>query len=286
MAMSRFWTLMVFWLAGLYAAAAYAAVIEETIQVPLHGVLPNSIDATVPVLVVRPDDRRSHLLALILHGRGVDELENQRMGRVDFPANARYLAARGYAVLIPTRIGYGIAAGPKIEDTGPCDHKAPHAALRAAAAEMKAVVSHASSAPWAKPRDAIAIGDSFGGLIALALAADPPQGLSAVVNVAGGDGGDSLRHVDAPCDPLALSRELQDLGAAAQVPVLFLYSANDRFWGPSWPRRWFEAWHHPGHQNYFVELPADKNNGHFIFNRNAESWHAPFEAFLRDQHLP
>jgi dienelactone hydrolase len=273
----------------LMGGISQAGVLEETFQADAHRVATTVGSAPLPaisVLVVRPDDGQRHPLALLLHGRGVDENENRRVGRADFPANARYLAGLGYAVLIPTRIGYGITGGPDIEVTGPCQHKSVDRALKTATLEVADVLDAARVYRWSDSGRVIAIGDSFGGLIALALATHPPRGLKAVINVSGGDGGDSLRHVDQPCDPAALAATLSTLGRTAQLPALFLYSRNDRFWGPDWPMRWFEAWQHGGGGGEFVWLPADKNNGHFIFNRNGPAWQAPAAAFLHAHGLP
>jgi len=276
-------------LSSVIFSICHAGVVEETFQAQVHGRLSGADFAALPpvsVLVVRPDDGKRHPLALLLHGRGVDADENRRLGRADFPANARYLAARGYAVLIPTRIGYGITGGPDVEYTGPCQQKSSATALAAAAHEVSSVLDTARRYGWSDRSRVIVIGDSFGGLIALALAARPPAGLRAVINVSGGDGGDSLRHVDAPCDPEALSGTLASLGRTSKVPALFLYSTNDRFWGPTWPHRWFEDWQRGGGVGEFRWLAADKNNGHFIFNRNGPAWQAPAAAFLSSLGLP
>jgi dienelactone hydrolase len=270
-----------------HSVVCCGAVIEESVSVAVE--VPTSrgtLFTHLPVLVVRPDDARAHPLALLLHGRGRDATENLRLGRADFPANARYLAQRGYAVLIPTRIGYGIAGGPDVENTGLCPHKSLEPALRTAVSEMTAVLSAAQRQPWGNAGQSVAIGESFGGLIALALAAAPPSGLRAVINFSGGDGGDALHHVDHPCDPEAVTTALTGLGHRARVPALVLYSLNDRYWGPFWPQRWFYAWQAAGGSGRYVALPADKNNGHFIFNRNAAAWHAPVETFLTEQGLP
>jgi pimeloyl-ACP methyl ester carboxylesterase len=100
------------------------------------------------------------------------------------------------------------------------------------------------------------------------------------VNFAGGDGGDSLRHVDAPCQPERLRAAFASYGASSHVPTLWLYSRNDRVWGPEYPKVWFAAFHAAGGRGEFVELPADKNNGHYIFNRNPPAWQPAIERFL------
>jgi dienelactone hydrolase len=241
--------------------------------------------ATVPVLVVRTHTSRPQPYALLLHGRGTNRVENARIGRADYPANARWLARLGYTVIIPTRIGYGIAQGPDLEDTGPCEDKHYETALDAARAEVSAVLEDARAAHLAS-RDGIVIGESFGGLIAVALASKPPEGLKAAINIAGGDGGDSLHHVDAPCQPERLTRQYALLGQRNQHPVLWMYSRNDRYWGPELPHRWFEAFRASGGRGEFVDLPADKNNGHFIFNRNAPAWQPTFLRFTAALGLP
>jgi dienelactone hydrolase len=280
---------LLLWLTLLLLGTSHAAVIEETILAPaprLSGRTDPGALPAITVLVVRPEDDRRHPLAVLLHGRGVDPQANHRLGRADFPANARFLAERGYAVLIPTRIGYGITGGPDLEYSGPCAHKSAASALQNAALEVNSVLDTVAGFAWSDRERVIAIGDSFGGLIALALAAQPPAGLKAVVNVSGGDGGDSLRHVDTPCDPETLQATMAAMGRSARVPALFLYSANDRFWGTQWPHRWFEAWRQGGGNGQFVTLPADKNNGHFVFNRNGPAWQTPAGIFLRAQGLP
>jgi len=241
--------------------------------------------ASVPVLVVRTRTSAPKPYALLLHGRGTNREDNARIGRADYPANARWLARLGYVVLIPTRIGYGIAHGPDLEDTGPCDDKHYTAALDAARTEVAAVLDDAKAAHLAA-RDGIVIGESFGGLIAVALASTPPKGLRAAVNIAGGDGGDSLHHVDAPCQPERLATQYALFGQGNQRPVLWMYSRNDRYWGPELPHHWFEAFRTGGGRGEFVDLPADKNNGHFIFNRNAPAWQPAFLRFTAALGLP
>jgi hypothetical protein len=59
-----------------------------------------------------------------------------------------------------------------------------------------------------------------------------------------------------------------------------MYSLNDRYWGTEYPKQWFDAFIHSGGKGEFVSLPADKNNGHYIFTRNAMAWHPAFETFI------
>jgi len=151
---------------------------------------------------------------------------------------------------------------------------------------MSQVLTAVRGSAWADADRSVAIGDSFGGLIALQMATEPVPGLRATVAVSAGDGGDSLRHVDAPCDPAAQAQVWAELGAANRLPTLVLYSANDRTFGVEWPQRWFTRWQQAGGHGQWVTLPADKNNGHYIFMRNPTAWQAPLEAFFAGVGLP
>jgi dienelactone hydrolase len=191
--------------------------------------------------------------------------------------NARYFATRGFAVLIPTRIGYGVTGGPDVEFTGPCADKRVAAGTDAGASQVRQLLAWAVGRPGIDAGRGLLVGESFGGLVALA--AGSTSGVRGVVSIAGGDGGDSLRHPDAPCGVDHVAAALQSYARTTHVPTLWMYSANDRLWGTSAPRGWLDAYRAAGGAATFVALPADKNNGHFIFTRNPPAWHPAFEQF-------
>jgi dienelactone hydrolase len=263
-------------------AASAAALSESAVQVPItmdtaaHG----RVARPVTVFIVRDQAIRRAPYLVLLHGRPPDAAGRIALGLQTYPANARYFAEHGFVVLIPTRIGYGVTGGPDLEYTGPCEAKEFRAGIAAALEETKAVIAFAAALPYVDTQRGLVVGESFGGLVAVASAADALPGLRGAVNVSGGDGGDSLNHVDQPCQPDRLADLLREWGAHTRLPTLWLYSANDRFWGPTVPTTWFRAFRAAGGQGEFVSLPADKNNGHFIFTRNAPAWHPAFESFV------
>ena len=75
-------------------------------------------------------------------------------------------------------------------------------------------------------------------------------------------------------------------GRRDTIATVWMYSRNDYFWGSVWPRKWFDAYVDAGGNGRFVELPADKNNGHFIFTRNLPEWQSGFQAFAARLGLP
>ena len=76
----------------------------------------------------------------------------------------------------------------------------------------------------------IAVGHSAGGFASVALSADPPPGLVAAISFAGGRGS---RADDEVCSEDALVKAFATFGKTSRIPLLWVYAANDRFFGVS-----------------------------------------------------
>jgi dienelactone hydrolase len=259
-----------------------AEIIEQTIEVPVQVQAPGGPEVRQDILVtiVREAATGRRPFLVLLHGRGASQAERTAMGVQTYPANSRYFASMGFVVLVPTRIGYGVSAGPDVEYTGKCASKHFADGAAVAVSETRQVLKYAERLAYADPDHGIVVGESFGGLVAIAIAAGDIRGVAAAVNISGGDGGDVRTRVDEPCRPDQMRETFARYGSANRLPTLWMYSANDRVWGPVYPRQWFAAFTQAGGRGQFVGLPADKNNGHYIFNRNAAAWHPAFEGFL------
>lgn len=269
---------------ALLAAAlpARSVLIEETLQVPVRFEQPGQSGArqNVFLTVVRDSARARAPFALVLHGRPAAASGFAAMGQQKYPANSRFLAGLGFVVLIPTRIGYGVTAGPDLEFTGTCENKDYARGLRAVLGQMRQILDYGRTLPYVDPARGIVLGESFGGAAAIASASSDLPGVVGAVNVAGGDGGD-LHHLDEPCRPDQLRETFAGYGRTNRLPTLWLYSRNDRFWGPRYPGTWFDAFVQAGGRGEFVSLPEDRNNGHYVFTRNLAAWSGPFERFVR-----
>lgn len=271
-------------LVTLFAPSLSAApeIIEQTIEVPVQ-VQPRDgpeVRQNIAVTIVREAtaDRRPFLV--LLHGRGTSPAERTAMGLKTYPANSRYFASKGFVVLVPTRVGYGVSRGPDVEYTGTCQSKHFADGAAVAVVETRQVLRYAERLAYVDPDHGIVVGESFGGLVAIAIAAADIRGVVAAVNISGGDGGNVRTRVDEPCRPDQMRETFARYGSANRLPTLWMYSANDRVWGPVYPKQWFAAFTQAGGRGKFVDLPADKNNGHYIFSRNAAAWHPAFESFL------
>ena len=72
------------------------------------------------------------------------------------------------------------------------------------------------------------------------------------------------------------------IGAKARTPSLWLYSSNDLYWGPDYPREWFAAYRKAGGRARFVALPPYGTDGHQSFSRNRDGWRDAVMQFLRN----
>jgi dienelactone hydrolase len=271
----------------LAARGAGAAIVEELVHVPVvvrHEIL-GEVRHELPVTVFRDDARPRAPFVVLGHGRATSATANAALGQARYTANSRYLVSLGFAVFVPTRIGYGIAGGQDLEYSGECAAKRYAPGYDAAAQQTRAVVAYARGRPDIDPGRGLVMGQSYGGATAIAVAADPPEGVRAAVNFAGGGGGRPSTHPGQPCSPMAMERLFGGYGATARIPTLWLYAPNDRYMGERHPRAWFEAFLRAGGRGRFVALPEHGEDGHSSFTRNPGAWRPAFEAFLREAGL-
>jgi len=216
------------------------------------------------------------------HGRPANDADFAKMKRQRFAENSRYFVAQGFVVLVPTRVGYGETGGPDVEYSGNCDSRNFAPVYSAAAEQTLATLKYAANLPYVDPTRGIVVGQSFGGMTAIALSTKDIPGLAGAVNFAGGGGGNPVDRPENPCSSYRLGKLYQEYGAEAMVPTLWLYSENDKYFGSKLPREWFDNFTRAGGKGKFVQLPPYKNDGHGSFTGNPEAWKPAFENFLRE----
>ena len=65
--------------------------------------------------------------------------------------------------------------------------------------------------------------------------------------------------------------------------MLWIYVENDQFFGPKLPREWHAAFVQAGGTATFVQLPAQGDDGHLLFNQFPQVWQPLVSEFL-DSH--
>lgn len=263
--------------------AVWADIVESQFTVPVSvQARDQSIVARdVIVTMFQDNERKPSRFMVILHGRAGTASERASYGRTRFAEIARDFAREGYAVFVPTRIGYGDTGGPDIEDTGRCDAKDFVHGMAPATDEMMQIINAIRKRPDIGNSAGVIVGQSVGGLLTVSLAARNVPRVVVYVNFAGGSGGDPKGRPGQPCGPERMTQAYAQFGSKARTPVLWLYSANDLYWGPDHPREWFAAFRKAGGRGRFVALPAYGSDGHRSFIGNRSAWSEAVDQFLK-----
>lgn len=220
------------------------------------------------------------------HGRSGVAAERAALGRARYHVAASFYAERGFLVAVPIRIGYGVSGGPDVEESGACASRRYEPAYEAALDETLAVLEAVRERPGVDPRRAVIVGQSFGGTVAIAAAARAPSGVLGTINFAGGGGGNPVTQAQQPCSPQAMSQLFSQYGRLARMPTLWIYAENDQYFGPTYPRGWFQAFSQAGGRGEFVQFPPYGNDGHKLMTAFPEVWQPKVGAFLDQLGFP
>jgi dienelactone hydrolase len=285
----RAFTLLAAALCALTCTTAHARLIEKIIKVPVKvtNAFGKVIEQEVVVSTYHDSDApQPYPIALINHGRSVAPADRAAYGRQTAITNARWFAAMGFLVVVPTRIGYGVSGGEDVEDTGDCGNKNYPPGYEAAAAQTVQVLDAILQRPDVLPNRTLILGQSFGGATAITVAAKNPPGVVAAINFAGGGGGNPATQPQQPCAPHRLKRMFGDYGRSARIPTLWVYTENDQWMGPKYPREWFDAFKAEGGVGEFLLFPPNGKDGHYLFTQDPEVWRPKALAFLRANGYP
>ena len=233
---------------------------------------------SIEVTVYRPDGPGPFPVLVLSHGSPRSAAARRGEGRQRLFHQSAPFVAMGYAVLVPTRRGYGESGGEWAEAYGACnDPDYFHAGLETAR-DIRAAVEAVRKHKWADTSRVVLAGQSAGGFGSIAAASTPFPGLLAVINFAGGRG--SLGPHDV-CAPDRLVAAMARYGVTARVPSLWLYSVNDQFFGPALAHRMHEAFTASGGRAEFFAAPPTGDDGHGYFSWMPRDWAPRVEAFLR-----
>jgi dienelactone hydrolase len=235
---------------------------------------------SIALTVFKPAGDGPFPLVIMSHGRATADRRAQQ-GRQRFEPLARYLVSKNFVVLVPTRVGYGDTYGDfDPEDAGGCSVMQVEPVSIAASDQVLAALQFARTLPYVDASRWVAMGQSVGGLTTVAVAWRNPPGLVAAINFAGGAGGDPQHRPGQPCTPASIERLWRDKAASAQVPMLWLYWENDKYWGAEQPKRWHQAFTEGGGKAEMHTLPAAGSDGHGGVNIDMNDWVPLVEAYL------
>jgi dienelactone hydrolase len=235
-------------------------------------------------VMVRPNDRAPHPLALMTHGTPREAQERGEMTPLRWIPQAREFARRGWTTVIVMRRGFGDSGGGYEEEGRACSRMPNYyGATKESVKDLREAAAYLRARPDVDPSRMISIGVSTGGLAMVGLAADPPPGLMAAINFAGGRGSNAPDNV---CNPEVLVDAFAEFGRHSKVPMLWIYAANDHYFGPALAQAFYRAFTRSGGNAKFVAMGAFGEDGHGLFSlAGIPIWTPIVDNFLQSQNL-
>ena len=272
---------------ALSVGATAARAQELTIETGFIDVTVFGSAAKLDTIVIKRSDLSGRLpVAMITHGVSRSAPERAALTTNVFRSQAIDMALRGYLAVGVIRRNFGQSSAFPAPPGG-CLNTRPGflPEFRNAAAEIDAAKRVVVQRPDADPTKIVGIGVSVGGGTMLAWAAEKPEGLVAIVNVSGGSGSVAA---NTNCDEPALVSAFGTFGAAATVPTIWFYAANDTFFGPALVDRLHAAFTGRGGKAERHAFDAIGNDGHAIWSLfdGRQRWLPLMDKFLTANGLP
>lgn len=220
-------------------------------------------------LLFRPAGAGPFRLAVVAHASTQNGLRRAQMPQPEYRALAAYLVARGFALLVPERLGHGATGGRYIEDQGGCDEADYARSGRATAQEIWLALDYLRKQDFIRKDPAVVLGHSAGGWGALALATADPKAISAITVFAPGRGGHANDEPNRICAKHTLLATAAEFGKGARIPVSWLVADNDSYFAPAFSKVLVDAFRSSGGKVDFRALQAVGSEGHWMIETEA-----------------
>src|ERR1700674_3554775 len=119
-------------------------------------------DTAAHAVLFRPPGDGPFRLALIAHASTQNELRRAQMPQPEYRVLAAWLVERGFAVLVPERLGHGATGGRYLEDQGGCDEANYSRSGYGTADSLKAALSYLHEQPFVRQDGTVIVGHSAG----------------------------------------------------------------------------------------------------------------------------
>lgn len=258
-------------------AWAQAPPVAETIAIPLieKRLLGAPRELSLEAFLYRPASPGPLPVLVFNHGStGAGRVSPADTEYYRYPEVARFFVARGWAVLIPMRRGRGASGGEYLERYD-CDRAILTAGVERAVEDLDAVLAFVAAQPWADPARLLLGGMSRGGLLAVVYPSRRTVAARGVISFAGGwtvERCDGRTRFNA--DTFAAA------GRTARLPMLWLYSENDRNYGPASVRAYHQGFVRAGGTATLEMFPPIGRDGHILLPGEVRAWESVVSEFL------
>ena len=149
---------------------------------------------------------------------------------------------------------------------GKCSDAEFREAGLAVASIDKWVIDYMSTQSFINRNEVVIVGQSGGGWGAIALGSQNPEHVRAIIAFAAGRGGRLNGKPNNNCAPDQLVDAIAEFGRTARVPMLWIYTSNDSYFGPDLSKRMADAFRATGGNVKYHLLSDFGEDGHFFIN--------------------
>jgi dienelactone hydrolase len=220
---------------------------------------------SIAARVCRPAGEAPAPVAVLAHGLPpVGESRADMSPASCAEPSVRWFRDHGYVVVLALRRGYGDSRGGWAEDPGACaSPDYAHSGLEGAR-DLDAILAFAVHQPWAKPEDAVIVGEDAGGWAVIAYASQTHDVAARLIDMAGVQGARTASDLGHICRPDLLVEAAASFGATAHTPMLWVYPSNDRVIPGPVTAALHNAFVHAGGRAELVQPGVPSLDGHDV----------------------
>lgn len=250
----------------------------ETVWIPItdHDATGAAYELRLEATLYRPAKPGPFPVLLFNHGStgGMRILPTKTLA---YPSVAQFFVERGFAVMIPMRRGRGASQGEYGELSG-CSSEVLSSGVERGIADVEAALTFLLKQPWADPTRLVLGGMSRGGFLSVVYPSVRPVKARGVINFSGGWTADWCNT--------AFNEEVFGRAGRATLPMLWLYTENDRNYGPTSIRAYHHAFTIAGGSAQLQMYPPIHYDGHDLLLRSVTVWQEAVDDFLKRIGLP
>lgn len=261
---------------------------ESTVRLPIDGRLSTGrpIKGEFVLSMFRPDGPGPFPTVVMNHG--VNGLLHAFEGR--FRILAPDFVKMGFAVLEPTRVGFGVATIPEVPELPDgrkgCEKQSFRSAAEAGPLHILMTIQYAKGLPWVDMNNIVLAGVSAGGMYALLAGGMSEARAKAVINFAGGMPSHHASNGEA-CGIADSSRWFSVAGNKNPIPTIWFYSENDTTGSADLHRAWYTNYVRAGGKADFHMLPPLGIDGHQnLLTLGQAYWKPLLTAFFDANGIP
>jgi len=270
------WVALLFLVFFSFQALVVAAPAVETERVKVPITISGKI-YNLDAMIYKPAGDGLFPGMVVTHGTPrIAEEKAQTLADNYYVRQCQAFAKLGLVTIFVVRRGYGISEGEYAEMVPP---KTYTQSGFEASRDLKAAVEYLQSKSYVDRNRIVLLGQSTGGFSVTAAGSLNIDGIKAIINFAGGRGSAAPDQVS---DEPGLIAAFAYYGKTSRLPELWLYSANDHYFGPTLAQKFYNAFTQNGGKAEFISLPPYGTDGHLSFLRNMDIWYPYVSQFLRD----